>query len=331
MEPDYWIELENTYTERISQRQAIHTTHRSDVLQALPGTELACKELMEMVIQFLCARYPRLFTLQGMTFSNHILGTTHEIPDIDPLMFLLENVPEDFAIMLRDPETGRYYFRAGIICASTGWNLATKIGLGLADIHNPVPDYKEKMQLSMDRYVYPVSLVHSLLWFGIVAHMNNINAYTSFFTKMPTSKPIQRGSWLFEVGQHLYVAPNHPSFDLHANQDPSLSIDDLYPRVDWQTLRRLPLSGAIVFNFKAFFTPLSKLKHEPYIPSLSLKVLNEGKVNLIQYKSIWHMDHVLKPALAEYERYQIEKGIIEREWQPQTLQETPFYPGWKKQ
>jgi hypothetical protein len=34
-----------------------------------------------------------------------------------------------------------------------GWNVGTKIGLQLHEIHEPIPDYKEKMQFSMDRYV----------------------------------------------------------------------------------------------------------------------------------------------------------------------------------
>ena len=151
MEPDYWIELESTYLDMVQHRMDIYAEYGKDVLRALPGSELACKELMEMVIQFLCARYPRQFSLEGKSFVNGLRGKTYELDDTDPLMFLLENVPEDFAVMLRDPETGSYRFRAGVICASTGWSLGTKIGLGLPGIHGPVPDYKEKMEMSMDR------------------------------------------------------------------------------------------------------------------------------------------------------------------------------------
>jgi hypothetical protein len=151
MDPDYWIELDDTYSELVQTRKDIHAKHGTDIIQALPGSKLACKELVEMVIQFLCARYPTQFERQGKTFCNYILGKLYNISATDPLIFLLENMPEDFAIMLRDPETGTYKFRAGVICASTGWSLGTKIGMGLQDIHSPVPDYKQKMQLSMDR------------------------------------------------------------------------------------------------------------------------------------------------------------------------------------
>lgn len=73
------------------------------------------------------------------------------IRDMHPLHVLLENIPQDFAVMLRNPQDGFYYFRAGLICSSLGWNVDTKLGMQLREIHTPIPDYKEKMEFSMDR------------------------------------------------------------------------------------------------------------------------------------------------------------------------------------
>jgi hypothetical protein len=153
MEPDWWLEIESTYAQRVAQRQALFAEHGESVLNSLPGSEHACKELMEMCVQFLCARYPQYFTLNPdkLVLHNKILNTTTDMKAMPALEVLLNNVPEDFAIMLRDPETGTYRFRAGMICSSLGWNLGTKMGMCLQEIHQPIPDYKEKMQFSMDR------------------------------------------------------------------------------------------------------------------------------------------------------------------------------------
>jgi len=102
-------------------------------------------------------------------------------------------------------------------------------------------------------------------------------------------------------------------------QAPDLTLDRLHLRVDWQTLRRLPLSGAIIFNFKALFTPVADFRHEPYIPSLALKVIKNGKENLMKYKNTWHTEHVAIPALEEFQKEQIEEGMIEKDWEVQTL------------
>lgn len=215
---------------------------------------------------------------------------------------MLDNVAEDFAAMLRHPDTGTYSFRSGVICSSLGWNVGSKIGLTLHEIHAPIPDYKEKMQVSMDRY----------------------------FAKKPTDKPIHRGSWGLEIDEPLFMPPDDAHEKLRDAQDPSHTLDRCHFRVDWQTLRRLPLSGAVVFNFKAVFTPVEGFRDEPYIPSLLLKVLREGKKDLMEYKNTWHTEHVVIPAMEMFEREQKDKGLVERDWEPRTLDEAPFYPGWEE-
>jgi hypothetical protein len=162
MESDWWLELENTYEDRMKQRAQLLIDHSEAVLQALPGSELACKELMEMVLQFLCVRYPHYFSLNESktVFYNAILKTQTDLKQTPPLHVVFQNIPEDFAIMLRDEKTGLYIFRAGIICSSLGWNVASKIGMHLHEIHAPIPDYKEKMQFSMDRCVRFLTPVH---------------------------------------------------------------------------------------------------------------------------------------------------------------------------
>lgn len=65
----------------------------------------------------------------------------------------MDNIPEDFGIMLRDEKTGSYVLRAGVICSSIGWSLDEKTGLPLGLVHEPVPEYKERMETSMERYV----------------------------------------------------------------------------------------------------------------------------------------------------------------------------------
>ena len=156
METDWWLELTKDYASTIAARVELFEKHGKLVLDHLPGSELAAKELMEMALQFYCARYPHLFSLEerpgdGHVFINSVLNTTTIIKDHHPFQVLLHNVAEDFAIMLRNPADGCYYFRAGILCSALGWNVSTKLGLQLKEIHAPIPDYKEKMEFSMDR------------------------------------------------------------------------------------------------------------------------------------------------------------------------------------
>lgn len=146
---------------------------------------------------------------------------------------------------------------------------------------------------------------------------------------MPTDKPIQRGAWSLEVGKTLLLSKDDPEIIKTPVQDPSLQVEDCYLRVDWQTLRRLPLSGAVVFNFKAFFTPVTEFRDEPGIPSLLSTVLQHSKKDLLVYKKIPVVEHVLVPLFERWKREQEEAGLVDRDWNVATLEDSPFFPGWE--
>ncbi|KAF8644114.1 hypothetical protein AX16_008643 [Volvariella volvacea WC 439] len=303
MDPDWWIELESTYVERIQQRKDLYAKYGKTIVDRKPGVEEASKELMEMVIEFLCCRYPNQFQYDDRgVFHNRILNTQADIQHVDPLLFLLENVPEDFIIMVEDNTTRIYHLLGGVSCSAVGWNMADKMGKPLQDIHIPVPDYKEKLQLSMNR----------------------------FFSKMKCSEPIQRGSWSFEHGQPLFLQEGDQEWELRQVQSPDISIEDIHLRVDWQTLRRLPKSRTIVFNFKALFTPITSFREEPFIPRLVAKILRNTKENIRIYKNTWHLEHKMLPALDEWAEEQERRGWVPVEWQERTLNEHPYFPGWEK-
>lgn len=147
---------------------------------------------------------------------------------------------------------------------------------------------------------------------------------------MPTEKPIQRGSWGLEVGTPLYMPPGDPHEALRLSQNPDLKLDECHLRVDWQTLRRLPLSAAVVFNFKALFTPVSEFRDEPGVPALVAKVLEEGKENLMKYKGTWHVQHVILPKLKEWAKEQEDLGLMPKDWEVSTLDESPWFRGWEE-
>jgi hypothetical protein len=126
------------------------------------------------------------------------------------------------------------------------------------------------------------------------------------------------------------MPPGDPHEKHREVQHADLDKSRCHLRVDWQTLRRLPLSGAVVFNFKALFTCIEDFRDEPYVPALILKVLKEGKPSLMKYKNTWHTEHVVIPTLEEYAKEQVEKGIVPEDWEVRTLDESPWFPGWEE-
>ena len=147
---------------------------------------------------------------------------------------------------------------------------------------------------------------------------------------MPCDRPIQRGSWGLELDTPLFMPPDDPHEAHRARQDPAVPLERVHLRVDWQTLRRLPLSGAVVFNFTAQFTPVAEFRDEARVPALVRRVLTQGKRSIMEYKNTWHVEHVVLPKLREWEEEQVAKGMVERDWAVRTLDESPWFPGWEE-
>ena len=126
------------------------------------------------------------------------------------------------------------------------------------------------------------------------------------------------------------MPPGDPHEKYRSIQSSDLPLSRIHLRVDWQTLRRLPLSGAIVFNFKAVFTQIEEFRTEKYIPALLNKILHEGKKEIMEYKNTWHVEHVVLPNLKEWEEEQIREGLVEKDWKVTTLEESPWFPGWEE-
>ena len=306
-EPDWWIELERGYHATMAARLALLAQHGERVLFDQPQTPalaLATRELMEMAVQFLCARFPRHFRLSPSSpdhwvLHNRLLGTTTDLRATPPLRVLFENVPEDFAIMLRDESSGAYSLRAAAVCSSVGWHVGMHRDRALQDIHGGVPDIPGRLAGAMDRW----------------------------FARVPTDAPASRCSWTLEDRDVLFAPVPE---DRSALAPAEITAADVRLRCDAQTVRRLPLSGAVVLGFRAVATPLAELRDEPFVPALLRKVLVAGDARLVGYKCLDHVRRVAVEACAAWAAEQVAAGVVPADWDVGTLDESPFFPGWKE-
>lgn len=102
-----WLGLDNRYWKEQDLRRNLLENHHDGVTQALPGSEAACIEVLDMVVSYLTRRYPQLFfhpegkidhihnKLTGLTFR---IKAPYEIP---PLEVAAQLVMEDLNIMIQ--------------------------------------------------------------------------------------------------------------------------------------------------------------------------------------------------------------------------------------
>lgn len=123
-------------------------------------------------------------------------------------------------ICLLLPGPHGYELVAGSLAAPSYWKLEDKIGRPLNQIHRPVPGFREQLATQMGR----------------------------FFEHLRPEYPVWRGNW------SVVDSP-----ELLQRGGVEASGDRLYLRVERQSLRRLPVSGAVVFTIRVTINPLEDL------------------------------------------------------------------------
>ncbi|CAE6507270.1 unnamed protein product [Rhizoctonia solani] len=337
-----WIQLDNRYAHyhAIRTRRAemgginVVRTMPANEEFGVPGGELAARELVNELGEYLSRRYPQVFRVvsrikyapNDLSWDNLgeieiieiiPLGVRYNLQEEDPMKISGLLVQDDLALMLEGKDS-RQYFQAGSICTPGFWRLRDKIGHPLERIHEGgrVPQYREKLRDSMNR----------------------------FFTKMRTDKPVTRNNYFMQIvrpeddpnriglidGDELawsdstnghedhFDEPNHapkPEFlsasEFIAPQPVSKEeIGRVRFRTERQSLRRLPRSGAIVFTIRTYVEPVTKLADEPGVPGRMADAIRSWPPDVAEYKGQHlYMDAVLS-YLDERHRQQVESGIV---------------------
>ncbi|MSU90451.1 DUF3445 domain-containing protein [Rhodobacteraceae bacterium 2CG4] len=129
---------------------------------------------------------------------------------------------EDWLILQQPDPASEAVLTAGAVCFPAHWCLAGKIGKPLTQVHDPVPGYAD----------------------ALAARVNRI------FAALHPARPLQRLNWSLASDAQLHCPTAHARRD---GETPA------FLRVERQTLRRLPASGAIAFGIKTYLTPLADL------------------------------------------------------------------------
>jgi hypothetical protein len=161
------IQIDRMYLDRIQLRKDLIARHEDQVLAVNPPAIEAVRELYSWLVdQYLPQRYGDIFELHRQESSGNIETflqnkVTDDIVPIDPslqspedaLRIIGRQVEEDFLFLLPSGPEEQLVLEAYIACFPAGFAWTMKRGKTLAEIHQPVPDYKKKLQLSMDRFL----------------------------------------------------------------------------------------------------------------------------------------------------------------------------------
>ncbi|KAG9604068.1 hypothetical protein KCU77_g1941, partial [Aureobasidium melanogenum] len=119
-----WIEIDNTYLEKMVLKRELFEKQRDVVTQVLPGCEEAAFESLHLLADYLPRRYPTMFQwTEKRTFENLVTKEKWDLTRdastwnrYHPLEVMALLAPEDFVIMQTDPATGVSSLKAGAVC-----------------------------------------------------------------------------------------------------------------------------------------------------------------------------------------------------------------------
>jgi hypothetical protein len=161
-------------------------------------------------------------------------------------------------------------FAAATLCFPSRWRLLEKIGKPLSAVHGPVPLYGERLAGPVNRFMQHIKPNH------IVSRLN-----WSLLDDPALFQPA--GKWRSNASTEI---------------TPANAGSRIFLRVERQTLRRLPVTEAILFGVRVHVYPLEQVIKQPAIAADLAEAVEALPAEMQHYKSILPF----KPALLEWLR-----------------------------
>ena len=237
-----WIEIGDDYDHEMDAKKSVFAKNFSTANAFQPNTEDESAEVLAELIEHLVTTRPDWFAREGRDIVNH---HRHERFPVEPnsngewaehpLVTCARLVQEDFALLVE--RDGRLIFGGGSVCFPNRWDLNSKLGLTMSEVHAPVDRLNEQLEDPID----------------------------SFFQRLSSDKSFWRMGWGVLDTDELYQA-----VDGTAAKSPALPIfgdpttgDRLFLRVERETIRRFPKTNCVLFTIRSYVRPLSHLVGRP--------------------------------------------------------------------
>jgi hypothetical protein len=115
-------------------------------------------------------------------------------------------------------------FGGGSVCFPNRWDLRSKLGLSMAGVHAPVAQLNEQLEAPID----------------------------SFFDRLTPQRSFWRLGWGVLDTAGWYTPLDGTAAPRPADPGP----DELFLRVERETLRRFPVTNCVLFTIRTYVTPI---------------------------------------------------------------------------
>ena len=200
---DRWLDVDGDYVSEMAEKHRLLTERRADVLAHVPAGLDGSSETLRLVTEWMTLHHPH---------------TAPPVPrGLHPIDQAGRLVQEDLCVLTN--LDGRWVLTAASVCFPSRWRLADKIGVSVATIHDPVPDYHTTIGSVVD----------------------------TTLDRLRSDRPVWRLNWTILDDAALFQPAND-----HRGRSGPVEPAGLTFRVERQTLRRLPTSRNILFTIRTY-------------------------------------------------------------------------------
>ncbi|MET0294410.1 MAG: DUF3445 domain-containing protein [Phenylobacterium sp.] len=201
---------------------------------------------------------------EALAMVEAALATSAGRPDLPPLLAAARLVPDDLVLMERRDRAWRV--RALSLCAPTFFTADRVAGKSLAELHDPVDGFAERF----------------------------LSRVARIFEGLRPDLILERRNWTLTNGDEPFAPDPAPIRAQIGDIAPERAGEALFLRVERQTIRRLPASGAVLFTIRVWLSPLSAVAAEP--------------VRLAAFARAWRS---ATPAFRAYKQLNLYGGLVE--------------------
>ena len=260
LNPKDWIEPGPQMAAELAEKDRLLGERYREVFSVQPEAQESSQEVLDLLVAHLPARFPSLYQRVGNALGNAVTGQCWDLSQsaLHPLDLAGRLVQEDLCVMKKDPDSDVYRLVGASLCFPTRWSLAEKMGKSLGMIHHPTAGYKEHLDSTMDR----------------------------FFARMKVHRPVWRLNWGIVDDPALFQSTGHSRGGFRSDITVENAGEQLWLRIERQTLRRLPRSQGILFTIRIYVKPLAHLLSYPERAAAMARALRGMPDSWLLYKSL---------------------------------------------
>ena len=226
--PAEWIDVDAELPAYLDEKAALFTARPDEVFADEPETEATQAEVLAMLVEHLPSRFPEVYRREGDIIQ--IVPARRRVAldaNLPPLKIAASLVQEDLVLMRRGE--GGWRIAAAALCFPSAWRLAEKFGRPIHEVHGPVPGFGAGTR--------PAELIARM------------------FDHMRPEMPALRWNWsLFGDARLHHPESSHPDRPRFGE-----GASGMVFRLERQTLRKLPVSGDILFTIRIYADPVAAL------------------------------------------------------------------------